>query len=103
MGSGDAVFEAVEPDETRFAIAVEREAQRVVRVTLGGSLDLATVQRVEKELAHSLDGTSTVFLDMSAVEFMDSCGLRLLLELRERSIDCGFTLAVTGARGSRDV
>ena len=51
------------------------------RLTLRGELDLATAGRLEAALA---DGGGPVVLDLSALTFMDSTGVRTLLEAAER-------------------
>jgi anti-anti-sigma factor len=66
------------------------------RVTAGGDIDLATVARLREavaEAAVAAAGATTpgdavtpprLVLDLRAVEFMDSAGLALLVELRDR-------------------
>jgi anti-sigma B factor antagonist len=56
-------------------------AHRVVAV---GELDLATVDLLERALGEIDDGAQTVVLDLSGLSFIDSTGLRLVLDLNDR-------------------
>ena len=56
------------------------------RLTLRGEFDLAGAQAFEEEIARIEAGDAAeVVIDMSPLEFMDSTGLRLLLETDMRS------------------
>lgn len=48
-------------------------------ITLSGRLDTATAPRLEAELKRSLDGVERLVLDLGALEYMSSAGLRVLL------------------------
>lgn len=48
-------------------------------LTLSGRLDTATAPRLEAELKRSLDGVERLVLDLGALEYMSSAGLRVLL------------------------
>ncbi len=70
---------------TRFEVAEEDMDGKLV-VSVAGELDLSTAQ----ELAHRIDerlgdGATNVMLDLSELTFMDSSGLRLLIELHQRA------------------
>ena len=54
---------------------------------LEGELDMATAGEL-RELLHAAEGDDPIVLDFSGVPFMDSSGLRALLE-GARSDDCG--------------
>jgi anti-anti-sigma factor len=62
----------------------------IVRVT--GEIDLSTVDVLRRELDAVHADAATVLLDLSAVTFMDSTGLHLLLEASHSSAvsDWGF-------------
>ena len=51
----------------------------VLTVALSGRLDTATAPRLEGELKRSLDGIDRLVLDLEALEYMSSAGLRVLL------------------------
>lgn len=56
------------------------------RLTLLGEFDLAGAKAFEEEIARIEESDATeVVIDMSPLEFMDSTGLRLLLETDMRS------------------
>lgn len=69
----------------RFAVSVgESGAGRVV-VTVRGELDLATADRLWTELEPLLHPQSVVVLDGAEITFMDSSGLRVLLQAGKRA------------------
>ncbi len=52
-----------------------------------GELDIATAELLEQELRNAHDSdAATIVLDLSGIEFIDSTGLRLVLDANER---CG--------------
>lgn len=53
------------------------------RVAAVGELDLATVDLLQRTLSEIDDG-ATIVLDLSGLSFIDSTGLRLVLDLNER-------------------
>jgi len=69
---------------------------------LSGELDLANATRLQVELERlEIQADSTVVLDLRAIEFMDSSGLRALLAAQEEIEQRGAACAVT--RGSEQV
>lgn len=76
---------------------VQTEPDRV-RVQISGELDLQSEPELTAGVDHVLaaGGTGPVVLDLRAVDFIDSCGLRGLLSARERVQQAGraFTVAV---------
>jgi anti-sigma B factor antagonist len=71
-----------------FSVRSERTGP-VHRITPTGELDMATVPILEREYdaAYALDETTTIVIDLTELEFIDSTGLRLLLELNDRPAD----------------
>jgi anti-sigma B factor antagonist len=70
----------------------ERDTIRVVPV---GELDLATVPLLRDELERLLvDGFKSVVIDLRRLDFMDSSGLRLLLEANGHARNDGWELAL---------
>ena len=51
--------------------------------TLTGRLDTVTAPELEKELRDSLDGVSALTIDMAALEYISSAGLRVLLSAQK--------------------
>jgi anti-anti-sigma factor len=66
-------------DRERTAFSVEPSGER--RYRLRGELDLATTATLERELAGVVDTPGDVTLDLSALTFLDSSGIRSLLVL----------------------
>ena len=52
-------------------------------VSLTGRLDTTTAPELEKELKASLDGVTTLVIDMTALEYISSAGLRVLLSAQK--------------------
>ena len=60
-------------------IEPDRESVRVAPV---GELDIATVDKLQAEVSQLLEtGFAKIVLDLRGVRFLDSTGLRLVLEL----------------------
>ena len=81
-----------------FAVRCERiNGSAWVRVA--GEMDLAVIGAVDRvmERAEATDATKIV-LDLGQLEFMDASGVRLLLHLRERSLNNGRRLRIARAR-----
>ena len=80
-----------------FDASMERRADGVV-VAFRGELDIASVPRAEAELQRAeaqLEGDSPLLvLDLRALEFMDSTGLRFILGARTRAKEAGRNLVV---------
>ncbi len=89
-------MEAVEP----FAIDVDERGDRVV-VMPRGELDMASAPELEQTLMPRLEGGAWVVLDLRALEFIDSSGLRVVVGAHRAAEDGGgrFT-CVRGAAGS---
>jgi anti-sigma B factor antagonist len=86
---------------TRFTIDVQPERD-VVRVCPRGDVDLATVGAISEQVEDlTATGFRRVVLDLRAVTFIDSTGLRLVLELDAAARDGGWEFGVID--GSRDV
>lgn len=68
--------------ELDFELRTER-TDDAVRVTPRGELDLATVEELQGVLARLRADREVILLDLSELTFMDSSGLRALLQARE--------------------
>jgi anti-sigma B factor antagonist len=79
---------------TRFEITEQARGETLV-LSITGELDLSTVpqlaRRVEEKLAGKL---TTLTLDLAELTFMDSSGLRLLIELDRRARQESWTLTL---------
>ena len=65
-----------------FDLTAVRDERGACRVTLRGELDLATAAQLEHALA---DAGDEVLLDLRGLTFMDSTGVRELLEAAARN------------------
>ncbi|HUQ63343.1 MAG TPA: STAS domain-containing protein [Acidimicrobiales bacterium] len=88
---------ALPPGELHITIRMETTEPVVV---LEGELDLETAPKLQSVLGTILEEPSTtnVTLDMEGLEFIDSTGLRILVDAVSRLGDRGGKLAVRGAR-----
>jgi anti-anti-sigma factor len=80
----------VEQDDVTFGIDV-REGPEGTVVTPRGELDMATAGELRDALA-AVDGPLT--LDLSALHFVDTSGLRLVLEVTDQARRDGRAFAV---------
>jgi anti-sigma B factor antagonist len=81
--------------QDQLKIDLRPEADRLI-VRIEGELDMANAPLLQDAVDRGeLDAQGMLVLDLQAVEFMDSTGLRVLLALRERTLERGAELAVT--------
>jgi anti-anti-sigma factor len=77
-----------------FRIDVE-PARDSVRVAPVGELDIATVEKLRAEVDRLREsGFTKLVLDLRGVRFLDSTGLRLVLELDAAAREAGQELAI---------
>ena len=82
----------------QLRVSSEREDD-VHTIALAGELDLATVDRVARELERAEAGDAlAIVLDLGGLTFMDSSGVRLLMQAAARSHADTGRLVVLGAR-----
>jgi anti-anti-sigma factor len=83
--------------ETPFSIRVESR-NGIARLALGGELDLATAPALNDHLAVTeQDSVRTILLDLRDVTFVDSSGLRVFMQARQRAELNGHRLVIVGA------
>ena len=58
-----------------------QHADDTLTLFLRGELDLATVSDVRSAFTHHADGQAAIVIDLHDLDFIDSSGLRILLEL----------------------
>lgn len=84
----------------RFALAVEHRPADVVVARLSGDLDAFTASAVTGALADLVaPGPAALVLDLGEVAFMDSYGLRVLLDARAGTRRRGGEMSLRGATG----
>ncbi len=71
-------------------------------VVVSGEVDLSSAPIVENAIydAVAADGVDAVVVDLSAVRFLDSSGIALLLKGRRQADENGVSYQVTGAHGT---
>ncbi len=82
------------PDETvsTFRAEVRDDVDDMVVIVATGELDLTGAPRLLQALPG--EGTTPVVLDLEGIGFMDSSGLRSLLEARQACADAGRSFAI---------
>jgi len=80
-----------------LALSSEQRGDSVV-VTVGGDLDIVTSPALDDCLAQARDNGSRVVLDLSAVDFMDTSALAVIVGHWKRLEAVGGSLALAGAR-----
>jgi anti-sigma B factor antagonist len=87
-------MDPADPESLPFGCDVVR-TDGAVRVRLAGALDMATVPLLAAQLdALVADGERMVTVDLGGLAFMDSSGLRLLLDRAAHAREDGFGLAI---------
>ncbi len=81
--------------QVEFKIHIEEHGD-TLRIIIAGELDLATVPQLNAQLALAEAGDSRlIVMDLERVSFIDSSGLRALLEAEARSRQNGSRLRIT--------
>lgn len=83
----------VESSGTMFSVEVD-DSDRTVRVTASGEVDVASAPRLSEALVGAIDSGRGVALDLSAVSFMDSSGLRTVVVANQAALDASTEFAV---------
>ncbi len=83
---------------TKFEIKDGRSGSAAT-VSITGELDVSTVQTLLQHVdEHLSTGVTDLTLDLRDIAFMDSTGLRLLIELNNRSLQHAWRLALKPPR-----
>lgn len=71
-----------------------------VTVAPAGQIDLATAPKLAAALAEARrDGISEIVVDLAEVDFLDSAGVRVLVQASRETTAAGATLYLKGAEG----
>ena len=82
-----------------LTVATDRVGADVV-VSVGGDLDYDSHERLERAVDAALDAAPAgLVLDLAAVTYCDSCGLRVLLGAHHRAGEVGATFVLRGVQG----
>ena len=73
-----------------------KKEDRSLTVILEGRLDTSTAPQLEECLNSSLEGIEDLSLDLSALDYISSAGLRVLLSAQKRMMKQG-QMQITGA------
>jgi anti-sigma B factor antagonist len=85
---------------SQLSLEVRREGDAAL-VVVRGDIDLSTLAKATAALDGARAGARSVVLDLRQVGFMDTSGLRLIIEEQRRAAATGYRFAVI--RGSRRV
>lgn len=66
-----------------FSVRTESRNE-VCRICLQGEMDMAAVPILEDELANLNTNPSNLLIDLSALKFVDSSGLKYLIDIQQR-------------------
>jgi anti-sigma B factor antagonist len=88
-GYAEAMLAAAE-----FRVEVAREGEGV-RVCPIGEVDLATIELLRRHMDEAMEaGAARVILDLRRITFLDSSGLHLAVETKERAAGIGAEFAI---------
>jgi anti-sigma B factor antagonist len=82
---------------TRVEIREQSEGENLT-LSVDGELDLSTVPLLEQHIDAIGQSPTTLTLDLGGLTFMDSSGLRLLIELNERAKSEAWKLSLLPSR-----
>jgi anti-anti-sigma factor len=91
------VSDSPEVQVTDLRLASEQRGDAVV-VAVGGELDLITSRELDEQLTRARRESSRIVLDLSAVEFMDTSSLAVIVGHWKRLQATGGSLLLAGAR-----
>ena len=75
-----------------LVVTVESSEDGVARIVLAGELDLANAHEVHERLPEATAAAGHVVVDLSGLTFIDSTGIRLLLQLQKAAARDGWQL-----------
>jgi anti-anti-sigma factor len=87
-----AALNAMAPPPTEFAVEAGRGAGGILTLRPAGELDIATAGRLERAILDGREPGDEVVLDLAALEFIDSTGLRVLVRAVEAAGRDGWDL-----------
>jgi anti-sigma B factor antagonist len=80
---------------TNFEITSVRQGRECI-LSITGELDMNTVASLAEQVGDAVEsGSTAVTLDLRGLTFMDSSGLRMLIEVNDQSRREGWQLALT--------
>ena len=89
-----AILASEAPTVTTFDIDV-MSGDSATWLSLRGEFDIANAPHLEREIRRFADaGGARLVIDLRGLSFIDSTGLRIVLETRQRAADQGFDLEI---------
>ena len=85
-----------------FEVLVTTSTDGVATVAVTGDVDTATAGELEQALLSAAAGTSELHVDLGAVSFIDSSGLRALIVARQAALDAGTSFSVVATTPAVD-
>jgi len=85
-------------DDLPFDVAVRSSSDATV-LTFAGDLDLVSAPEAVEAITGAQSGGGTVVLDLRGLRFIDSSGLRVLLEAKRRADTAGERLLIAPGQG----
>jgi anti-anti-sigma factor len=82
---------------SHLSLEVRREGEGTV-VSARGDIDLSTLDQATAALDRARPGAATLILDLREVGFMDTSGLRLVIDEQRRAAKDGYRFAVVPGR-----
>jgi anti-anti-sigma factor len=70
----------------------------VLRVTLAGDVDLSNAERVQDQLEQAVHGVPAAVVDLSHVTYIDSRGIRVLVQVTRAVRERGGSLTVVAPK-----
>jgi anti-sigma B factor antagonist len=89
-----AALNAMAPPPAEFEVEQGRGAEGILTLRPTGELDIATAGRLERALLDDRERGDRVVLDLAALEFIDSTGLRVIVRGAEAARRDGWELRV---------
>lgn len=86
-------------NEPLASIRAHRDPGGVVTVTVAGEVDASNAEEVRRACVDHMHGAREAVLDLAAVRYLDSAGLRLLVALWQHGRSTGTRLRVSAPRG----
>ena len=82
------------PESTAFSIKTHGEYANFVRVLLRGELDMSTVGQFNDVIGQHREHGRDVLLDLSELEFIDSTGIRAVIQATEEAQVNGWNMGI---------
>lgn len=78
-----------------FEVSIDERAGAYSVVSVRGEVDLHTAPKVQYAVERGANGVGTVILDMSAIAFMDSTALSMLMRVKDSLQEKGVELRLS--------